>query len=337
MTEPEPQAGDEPAIAEPDASEEVQADTELRLISVVLPAHDEAEALPIVVEQVLDALGERERELIVVDDGSRDGTWGVIGRLHEMYPEVRGLRFTRNFGHQAAILAGLIAARGDAVIMMDADGQHPPELIPALLARWEEGAAVVQVLRVHTVGVGLFKRIASRGFYWVSSRLAAVELRPGSADFRLLSRPALETVLEAAGPLLFLRGLIPWLGLPTAEVPYEARRRVAGRSSYTLRRQLRLSIDGILAFSVVPLRLAIGIGALVSLFSFLYLIYVVAIRLGTGLAVSGWASTAGLLSLLGGIQLLTLGILGEYLGRIFLANLQRPRFVVRDRLGKPPA
>jgi polyisoprenyl-phosphate glycosyltransferase len=305
------------------------------LVSVVLPARNEAASLPAVVGEVLAALAGWRAEVIVVDDGSGDGTWEQVVRLHADHPEVRGLRLSRNFGQQAALMAGLGAARGSAVLTLDADGQHPPELIPALLEAWREGAAVVQAIRLDTAGAGFLKRWTSRLFYRLLSLLSGVEIEPGSSDFRLLSRPALEAVLASAGPRPFLRALVPWLGLETRKLPFTAPRRIGGRSSYGLRRMLRLSLDGVLGFSVVPLRLAIAVGAVVSLFSFLYLVYVVVVRLATGQAVPGWASTAGLLSLLGGIQLVTLGILGEYLGRVFVGSLGRPRFVVRERLGEP--
>ncbi len=306
------------------------------LISVVMPAHDEAQALARVVERVLAALAGEEVEVIVVDDGSSDGTWAEIGRLAARLPAVSGLRLSRNFGHQAALVAGLEAARGEAVLMLDADGQHPPELLPAFLARWRQGFAVVQGVRQKGAGEGLFKRATSRLFYRLLQRLAGVPLREGAADFRLLSRAARDAVLRAAGPAPFLRGLLPWLGLPTAYLPFAAEERLGGTPSYTLRRMVRLSLDGILGFSVVPLRLASALGALVSLASFAYLAYVITVRLATGFAVPGWASTAGLLSLLGGIQLLTLGILGEYLGRIFTAGLSRPLYVVAEKVGAQP-
>ena len=303
------------------------------LISVVMPAHDEAASLARVVERTLAALAGEEVELIVVDDGSTDGTWSEVTALAARHPEVRGLRLARNFGHQAALVAGLTAARGEAVVMLDADGQHPPELLPAFVERWRQGFAVVQGVRQASEGLGLLKRASSRLFYRLMRRLAGVPLQEGAADFRLLSRPACDAVLSAAGPAPFLRGLLPWLGLPTAYLPFAAERRLGGETSYTFRRMLRLSLDGILGFSVVPLRLASALGALVSLASFAYLAYVLAVRLTTGHAVPGWASTAGLLSLLGGIQLLTLGILGEYLGRVFTASLSRPLYVVAEKVG----
>jgi glycosyltransferase involved in cell wall biosynthesis len=300
------------------------------LVSVVLPAHNEQDTLPVVLPVVARSLQQWSYEIIVVDDGSTDGTWNIIQELRSGY-NVRGIRFTRNFGHQAAILAGLVAARGDAVIMMDSDGQHPPELLPVFVEQWRAGKLVVQGIRRRDASAGAFKRWTSALFYRVMRILAGVDIQRGSADFRLLARPVLEHVLGSAGPLLFLRGLIPWLGYETGFVSFEAGRRLGGRTSYTLRRMAKLSIDGLLGFSIVPLRLAIALGFLISGASFLYLAYVVWIRLTAGNVVPGWASMTGLLSLLGGIQLLTLGVLGEYVGRLFLSTMKRPSYVIRDQ------
>lgn len=298
-------------------------------VSIVLPAHNEEDALPVVVTRIRSALEGRQHEVIVVDDGSTDGTWKVVQELRGRYG-VRGIRFTRNFGHQSAILAGLLAARGEAVITMDADGQHPVELLATFLAQWKTGYEVVQGVRLRNTSGGVFKRWTGALFYKIIRSLAGVDIHSGSADFRLLARPVVKQVLTSAGPLLFMRGLIPWLGYKTSYVPFEAGPRIAGKTSYNLRRMMRLSVDGLLSFSIVPLRLSIALGFLISGASFLYLAYILVIRLTSGEVVPGWASMTGLLSLLGGIQLLTLGVLGEYVGRIFLSTLNRPPYVVSD-------
>ncbi len=303
-----------------------------QLVSVVLPAHNEEAALPLVVNAIVSAATSTDLEIVIVDDGSTDGTWRQIQILQTAHRAVRGLRFTRNFGHQSAILAGLLAARGDAVIVMDADGQHPPGLIPIMLERWRDGFQVVQAIR-ETGPERPIKSFFSRLFYRVLHSLSGVDVPTGSADFRLLSRPVVDAVLNSAGHLLFLRGLVPYLGYETAFVPFTAPPRVAGRTSYTWRKMVQLSVDGVMSFSIVPLRAAIAVGLAVSIASFLYLVYVVVIWLTVRSVVTGWASTAGLLSLLGGIQLLTLGIVGEYLGRLFLSSLNRPRFVIREQTG----
>jgi polyisoprenyl-phosphate glycosyltransferase len=306
-----------------------------RLISIVLPAHNEEAALPLVVSSIAANVAADDLEIVIVDDGSTDGTWRQIQALRRVYSAVRGIRFTRNFGHQAAILAGLIAARGDAVIVMDADGQHPPELIPVFLERWRDGFQVVQAIRSDGPEPAV-KRFFSRLFYRVLHALSGVDVPTGSADFRLLGRPVVDAVLQSAGHLLFLRGLVPYLGYEAAFVPFTAPPRLAGRTSYTWRKMMRLSVDGLMSFSIVPLRAAIALGFTVSLAAFLYLVYIVVIWLTARGVVPGWASTVGLLSLLGGIQLLTLGIVGEYLGRLFISNQNRPSFVVREQTDHVP-
>lgn len=304
----------------------------LPTVSVVLPAHNEQDALPLIVSGISSSLQRWSHEIIVVDDGSTDRTWMVIGELREKY-RLRGIRFTRNFGHQAAIVAGLHAAQGEAVIMMDADGQHPVALLPTFLAQWEAGHQVVQGVRLRNASGGMFKRWTGALFYHILRILAGVDIRAGSADFRLLARPVVRQVLASSGPLLFLRGLVPWLGYKTSYVPFEAEPRIAGTTSYTIRRMAKFSVDGLLGFSIVPLRLSIALGFMISGASFLYLAYVLWIRMTSGNVVPGWASMTGLLSLLGGIQLVTLGVLGEYVGRLFLSTLNRPHYVIEEQSG----
>lgn len=302
------------------------------LISVVAPAHNEEASLPSFVRNTSAALGPVDHEILIIDDGSTDRTWATICELSKQYPNVRALRFTRNFGHQSAILAGLAEARGRAVIMMDSDGQHPESLIPELIEPWEEGYDVVQAVRTTTADERFLKKLTSRIFYRILVRLSGVDVPYGSADFRLLSRSVVDAVLNSSGSQLFLRGLIPWMGFPTKYVPFEAGRRVAGQSSYTWKRMMRLSVDGLMTFSIIPLRIAIALGISISALSFLYLVYIVVIWATNARVVQGWASMTGLLSLLGGIQLLTVGVVGEYLGRLFISNLNRPHFVIREQL-----
>jgi polyisoprenyl-phosphate glycosyltransferase len=300
-------------------------------VSVVVPAFNEAESLPVVVPAIVAAVGPSLLEVILVDDGSTDDTWARIEELRRTFPTVVGLRLTRNFGHQAAILAGLTEARGDAVVMLDADGQHPPACIPAFMEQWQHGFDVVQGVRTETDGEGWLKRSTSGAFYRLLSSLGGPAVPAGSADFRLLSRAALDALLASVGPLIFLRGLIPWLGFRAAHVPFKAERRVRGVTKYTWFRMLRFSIHGILSFTTVPLRVATLLGLTVAAFSFLYLVVVLVVWLSSSAVVPGWASVMGLLSLLGGIQLVTIGLLGEYIGRVFVAQLKRPHFVVQQR------
>jgi len=302
------------------------------IISIVAPAHNEEESLIRFVDSVVLKLAHISHEVIIVDDGSTDRTWATIQQLKERCAQIRGIRFTRNFGHQSAILAGLAAARGQAVIMMDSDGQHPVELIPELIEHWEEGNEVVQTVRTRSVSAGPLKKFTSSFFYRILRRLSGVNVPHGAADFRLLSRNVVDSVLRSAGQQLFLRALIPWMGFSTYYLQFEAKRRIGGKSSYTWRRMIMLSLDGLMTFSIIPLRISILLGISISALSFIYLVYIVAIWSTSSQVVHGWASMTGLLSLLGGIQLLTMGVLGEYLGRLFISNLNRPHFIVKEQL-----
>lgn len=304
------------------------------LISVVMPVFNEAAGIREVAFEVVQALSGRRFELILVDDGSTDGSWEAIQDVCRKVPEAIGLHFTRNFGHQAALLAGLNRASGEAVITLDSDGEHPPELIRNLLDRWEAGAAVVQGIRADSAQVGLFKRLTSRSFYGLFKWLTGVETPPGSADFRLLSRPVVDAIKRHSGSVVFLRGLIPWLGFKTDYVQYELRTRRSGRTKYSPSKMLGLAINGIVSFSTLPLQLSIWVGALVSLISFAYLAYAVYIRLVSDKFVPGWTSTVALVTLLGGVQLVLLGIVGLYIGKIFFAHLNRPLYVIDQTAGR---
>ena len=246
--------------------------SEQLLLSIVIPAYNEATAIGAVIDDVAHVLRDDRHELIVVDDGSTDGTWDVLARLRARHPALSAIRLTRNFGHQAALLAGLLASRGDAVITMDADGQHPPACIPRFVEAWRRGFPVVQGVRTSTPGEGALKRWTSRGFYRLFSASGGPVLAPGSADFRLLARPVLQSVIDSIGPLLFLRGLIPWLGYPTAEVAFEAGPRRGGATKYTWWRMLRFSVHGLLSFTLVPLRAAMLLGAGMAALSLVYLV-----------------------------------------------------------------
>ncbi len=307
------------------------------VVSVVMPAFNERASLGVVVEAVEAALAGWSHEIVLVDDGSSDGTWEEIQRIRRDHPGVCGIRLTRNFGHQAALGAGLRAARGAAIVMMDADGQHPPELVPELVRLWEQGHPVVQAVRRESTREGRLKASTSRLFYRAWSGLSGVHIVRGASDFRLLDRRVLDVVLRMGGSLTFLRGLIHWLGFDIHNLDYDVRPRIGGRSSYTWRRMLAFSIDGFTAFSIVPLRVAMALGMTVSAVSFAYLCYVVMVWLWSDRVVSGWASTAGLVALIGGIQLLTIGVLGEYVGRIFLRTTDRPEFVVAESTGRGAA
>jgi dolichol-phosphate mannosyltransferase len=303
-------------------------------VTVVCPAYQEEAVLPAFharLAAVLDRLGaDYTVEVLYVDDGSTDGTLEVLRRLASADARVRYLSLSRNFGHQAALTAGLEHAAGEVVVSMDSDLQHPPEVIPTLLARWRQGYDIVVTERHDAVDTGMFKKVSSRGFYWLLSRLSDTPVRPAASDFRLLSRPALAALLRLRESHRFLRGMVDWLGFRVATVPFQAAPRAAGQSRYTLRRMLRLAADGLLSFSRVPLRLPLYAGA-----ASLALGMAQAVTLAV-LALMGrevaWLLHAVLLAVLlvGGCLLIGEGMLGEYLARVFEQVKQRPLYLVKE-------
>jgi dolichol-phosphate mannosyltransferase len=304
-------------------------------LSIVVPAFNEAENLPKLYSElvpVLDAVSSRW-EIVVADDGSGDDTWAQVGSLNQRDRRVRGVRLSRNFGHQYALYAGLVSSRGSAVISMDADLQHPPPVIETLVTEWRKGSRVVHTIRQDPLDLPAFKRLSSRLFYRVYSYLSGVPLERGMADFRLLDRQVVESVLQFREQGLFLRGLVQWVGYPSSKVEYRSHARYSGASKYTTRKMLRLAWSGITSFSVVPLRLGIVLGFATSLLAFAELVYAVVAKLVLGVAVPGWASAVGVVSLLFGVLFILLGIVGEYIGRIMIEVQQRPRFLISETVG----
>jgi dolichol-phosphate mannosyltransferase len=307
-------------------------------LSVVCPAFNEEEVLPRFHAELCAALAplarEYEIEVLYVDDGSRDGTLEVLRRLAAADARVRYLSFSRNFGHQAALTAGLEHARGDVVVSMDSDLQHPPALVPALLEKWREGNDLVLTLRQDDPRLSPFKRLSSRTFYRILRWLSDTEVRAAASDFRLTSRKALDALLRLHETHRFLRGMVNWLGFPTATVPFMPASRAGGVSKYTLRRMLTLALDGMLSFSKVPLRLALLLGALLFVLGLGQGAYTLATALFTS-AASGTGVVLTALFLVGGCVLGALGVLGEYVGRIYEQVKGRPHYLLKE--ASPPA
>jgi dolichol-phosphate mannosyltransferase len=304
-------------------------------LSVVVPAFNEAGNLERFHEEsaaVLDGLAS-SWELIGVDDGSRDATWEAIRKLHARDARVRGIRFSRNFGHQYALLAGLSRARGDAVVSMDADLQHPPPVIAELVAEWRKGNQIVHTVRRDPETVSWFKRVSSRLFYRAFSFLSGTHVSAGMADFRLLDRQVVESLLEFPEEGLFLRGLVHTLGFQSASVPFECQPRFAGTTSYTLKKMMRFAWTGVTSFSLVPLRASIVLGFLTSAFAFEQGVEAVYRKLVLDTNVPGWTQLMVVMSGLFGVLFIMLGIVGEYVGRILVEVRRRPRFIVREELG----
>jgi glycosyltransferase involved in cell wall biosynthesis len=303
--------------------------------SVVVPVYNEEQVLPEFhreLSAVMRSLSE-PFEIIYVDDGSADRSLEILHSLAAAEPEVRGIRLSRNFGHQTALSAGLGLAKGRAAITLDADLQDPPSLIPDLIERWREGAQVVLARRTRRRGERLCKRVSSRLFYRLLRRLSGLPLPLDVGDYRLLDREVCLWLRGLPERHRYLRGLLGWAGFRQAEVPYERQPRRAGRSKYPPGRMLSLALDGLTSFSVAPLRAASGLGAVVTAGGLAYLLYVLYRRLVAGATVQGWASIVSLLIIFNGVTLILLGVLGEYVGRIYEEVRGRPLYVVLEQFG----
>jgi dolichol-phosphate mannosyltransferase len=299
--------------------------------SIVLPAHNEVgNVAPIVAElrRLMTPVG--RTEIIGIDDGSSDGTLEALRAAADADPMVRYVSFTRNFGHEAAMRAGLRAARGQAVVVMDADFEHPPEIVPQLVEQWRAGFKIVAAQRLDDAAVSRFKRASSRLYYRVLGALGDVRMEPGSADFLLLDRAVVDTVNGFENQELFLRGLVRWLGFPIAKVSYRPGRRRHGASKYSVGRMVELALSGIAAHSVRPLRVAIWLALAFAALGMLFVIYSVVSFLFIQHTVAGWTSIMAAIALLGAAQLFVLGIIGEYVGRILRETRRRPSYVVAE-------
>jgi polyisoprenyl-phosphate glycosyltransferase len=301
-------------------------------LSVILPVRDEAPVIPDLIPRLTSALEALDEswEVILVDDGSRDSSWALLEDAAEHDERIRAIRFSRGFGHQIALSAGLRLASGDAVVTMDSDLQHPPELIGSLLAKATEGYDVVYAVRSETDGENWFKRESARAFYWLFGRLTALDLPQAGGDFRYMSRRVVDALLEMPERHRFLRGMTSWVGYQQAIVEYERQPRAAGASKYTLRKMLAFGWDAVVSFSALPLRVASVLGLVFSFLGLLYLAYVIAVRLFTEQAVAGWTSVVAAVIVLGGVQLLCLGIIGQYLGRMFDEIKGRPLYLIAE-------
>lgn len=306
------------------------------LLSFVVPVLDEEGCVDEFVRRAQAAAKEAgvRYEILFVDDGSSDATPERILALREQDEGVKTIRLSRSFGHQAALVAGLRHANGDAVITMDGDLQHPPETVPQMVAAWRAGADVVNTGRQAPAGSRKSgKEHTSRLFYRVLSWLTAVPVVPTSADFRLLDRQAVDAFNSLDERFVFVRGLVPWMGFRDAFVEYEVEDRFAGDSKYDLRRQMRLGLDAVFSFSVIPLRLISLLGFATTLFGMAFgVFWLVSYFLGR-VDGSGWTSVVVLVLIFGGVQLLSLGIVSEYIGRIYEEVKRRPRYVIQSTAG----
>ncbi|MDQ3308610.1 MAG: glycosyltransferase family 2 protein [Gemmatimonadota bacterium] len=310
-----------------------------KLLSVVVPCYNEEAVIEEThqrLTEVLRRLDDLEYELIYVDDGSRDRTAAVLEQLHAADESVRVLRFSRNFGHQMAVTAGVEHAMGDAVVLIDADLQDPPEVILRMVERWREGYHVAYGVRTDRDGETAFKLATAKGFYRVMNRLSETPIPLDTGDFRLMDRKVVQALQAMPERDRFVRGMVSWVGFRQVAVPYRRAPRLAGESKYPLFRMLRFALDGIASFSVAPLKLATWMGFVTSGLALVGIIYALVLRLFTNMWVTGWTALFIVVLFMGGVQLLSLGIIGEYVGRIYGETKRRPLYLVQERLGFEP-
>jgi glycosyltransferase involved in cell wall biosynthesis len=306
------------------------------LVSVIVPCYNEEQVIVETNQEIvatLAAIQGIDFEIIYVDDGSRDGTAEMLHAIQAADTRARVVLLSRNFGHQLAVSAGLEHAAGDAAVIIDADLQDPPSVIPEMIERWRDGYDVVYGVRGKRPGETAFKLWTAKAFYHLINRISEIEIPLDVGDFRLLDRKVVDVLLAMPERDRFLRGMVSWIGFRQVAVLYNRAPRRAGQSKYPLIKMLRFAVDSVISFSFAPLRLAIWVGFIALGASFVGIVYALAIRLYTTDWVKGWASIFTAVLFLGGVQLITLGIVGEYVGRIYAEVKLRPLFVVRERLG----
>ena len=312
---------------------------ETPLLAIIVPCYNEEDALPRTAPRLLEVLGSlidrglvsKDSYLLFVDDGSEDGTWEYLRSLaSSRQGRVRAIKLSRNFGHQNALLCGLLEADYDVAVSIDADLQDPPELIEEMVKKYGEGYKVVYGVRKDRSVDSPLKRLSAEAFYWLMRKLGTGVIR-NHADFRLISKDV-KRVLEGMGEVnLFLRGMVPFVGFPSTTVEYERRRRIAGKTKYPLRKMIAFAWEGISSFSIVPLRVITITGFLIFIASLFMTFWAIAVKI-SGKSIAGWLSVVLPMYILGGLNLFFLGILGEYIGKIYMETKRRPRYVVEERL-----
>jgi glycosyltransferase involved in cell wall biosynthesis len=302
-----------------------------KLISVVIPAFNEADNLTVIIdrlEHVFHSTG-YEVELIFVDDGSTDQTLSILKSIAKVKTDVFYIEFSRNFGHQPALKAGLDKAKGDCVISLDADLQHPPELIIQMLQKWEEGFDVVYTRRLEDKKLSYRKRKTSSVFYKTLNLLSNIHLEAGTADFRLMDKKVIDIFKEFQENEPFIRGLVKWMGYSQYAIDYIPSTRYSGSSKYNLKKMIRFALHGVTSFSIKPLYTAVYLGFVFSILSILYVPYVV-FAFYEGMEVNGWASIIMTIVFFGGLQLIILGIIGIYIGKMFMQTKNRPNYIIKS-------
>lgn len=306
------------------------------MISVIVPCYNEARNIPLIVDELQKHLSIFVYEIILVDDGSTDGSEDIYKPLSLMYNELNFIRFSRNFGHQAALQAGIVHAKGDAIITIDADLQQPPALIPLLIEKWQQGFKIVEAMPIYTNSIGPFKKYSSYLYYWILNKMSEYPVVKGANDYRLIDNQVADTIRNLPENHLYLRGLYSWTGFNKGFVNYTHLKRQYGTTHYPLHKMVKLALNGITSLSIKPLRLALVMGVIVSLVAFVIMIWALYLEFFTEKTVQGWTSTIISTVFLAGVQLIVLGIIGEYLGKLFIENKRRPNYIVEEKSLKSP-
>lgn len=309
--------------------------TKQKQISVVIPLLNEEGNIIVLYESLVNVLTtiSNDFEIIFVDDGSKDSSFEKITNISNQDNRVLGISLSRNFGHQIAITAGLEHSCGEVVITMDADMQHPPELILSLYQKYNEGYDIVNTIREESEDAGMFKKATSKWFYSIINKLADIRIEPASADFRLMNRKTVNAFLQLKEKNRFTRGLISWMGFHQAYITYKAATRFSGKTKYSITRMFGFAADGITSFSAKPLRISFYMGLIVSFIGLLYSIYAI-FAFFSGKTIPGWTSILVSILIIGGIQLISIGIIGEYLARVFNEAKNRPLYLVKNYASK---
>ena len=305
------------------------------LVSVVIPIYNEEKNLEELSKRLLefqDNLTSFTFEIILVNDGSSDASYEKMLLLSNQYKSFKLINLSRNFGHQLAITAGMDHANGDACVVMDGDLQDPPELILQLIQKWKDGFEIVYAVREKRDGESFFKLITAKLFYRLLKKITNVDIPVDTGDFRLIDRKVLDVLKNMPEKHRFIRGMVAWSGFKSTPVFYHREKRFAGTTKFTLSKMIQFSLNGITSFSSYPLKLASTLGLIVSISGFLYLMYVVYLALFTDRTVEGWASMMVVVLFLGGVQLLSLGVIGEYIGRINEEVKKRPNYIIADKI-----
>lgn len=304
----------------------------LQKISIVIPSYNEQDNVKVLAKALVNIFQNLtyDYECIFVNDGSSDQTLANLKDLAHDNPKIFYINLSRNFGHQNALKAGLIAATGDAVISMDADMQHPPQLVVDLLKKWEEGYDVVYTKRLNDKKLPFIKRLTSVYFYKLINSLSAIKIEEGAADFRLMDKNVLRVFNSLNENELFIRGLVSWVGFKQIGIEYYPAERLSGESKYTLKKMLRFGLQGITSFSTRPLYVAVFLGLFISVFAFIFYMSYVVYSLYFGHVISGWASVISTVVFFGGLNMIILGIIGIYIGKMFMQTKNRPNFIIQE-------